>query len=83
MRRKYNKWRVSKGYYPKHPDNYKTQNGLLKAINKWHEKAVMHGWFIENVKFTIENVKFTDERQASRYVEGYRNNIEIVGGYHF
>lgn len=56
------------------PLNYKTQKGLLKAINKASNLPMTVSlaiWF-QNAKYQLINGFGWDEKQASRYIAGYQ-----------
>jgi hypothetical protein len=53
--------------------DYKTINGVLKALNRASEQAMTVSlaiWF-ENIKFTLVTKFGYEEREASRFVMGF------------
>jgi hypothetical protein len=59
------------------PLNYKTQNGLLKAISRWSDKNVFTGWLYQNTKHALVTKWGWSEEQASRYTAGYISNTPV------
>ena len=57
-----------------HPINYKTQNGLVKALEQASNKAMtvkLASWF-ENAKFALRTKWGWDEKDAAVFVSRYQ-----------
>jgi hypothetical protein len=63
------------------PANYKTQNGLLKALLKisgsekfgWQEN-----WFLQNAKYVLVEKFDWEETQAARFVAAHMPRVEHI-----
>ena len=55
------------------PINYKTQNGLLKAISKQSENlmTVKLAWWFQNAEYALVDIWGWDEVKASKYISRY------------
>jgi hypothetical protein len=58
----------------KHPMNYKTQDGLIKALDKASSKpmTVSLAWWFENAKFALVNRWGWTEPDAAIFVVRYK-----------
>lgn len=60
------------------PTNYKTQDGLLKAISRWSNAGIFTKWLWLNTKTTLIDRWGWDEKDASRYCDRYHSPEEIL-----
>ena len=61
------------------PQNYKTQSGLLKALNRASEMDgdISLFWWFQNAKHSLINTWGWGEQDAARYIMGYMPKLMI------
>jgi hypothetical protein len=57
------------------PYNYKTQNGLLKAISRWSDAGIFVWWREQNTKECLIEKWAWEERAARRYCNGFSSPV--------
>ena len=61
------------------PINYKTQNGLIKALTRASEKpmSVRNAWWFKSVEYALINNFGWTEENAAKFVAAYHPHTSI------